>query len=101
MTIRMRHDAQEITCPLLADPTNYHFEMRCEDCDLSRLSVRTLGTVEDLFHQGRITEDEFEAYMHVWAILSPTGSYATWRDVPTLPDVQRMVRKLLIFSGKG
>jgi hypothetical protein len=91
----MLHTEELATCPVLNEADNYHFEMRCEDCDVKTLSQLNLGQVEERFHVGRVTRDEFEAYMHVWATLSPGGSRATWRETPEDPAVRRIARKVL------
>lgn len=90
----MLHTADTMTCPIVDEPGNYHLEMRCEDCDAARLARLPLGKVEDLYHEGRITQDEYEAYMHVWAVLSPSGSMPGWREAPKLEAVARIARKL-------
>ena len=92
---RMLHNAEETTCPILDAPDNYHFEGRCEDCDAKYQSRMTLGKIEDLYHTGRVTQDQYEAYRYVWALLSPTGSSPEWADTPEDPTVRRIARKLL------
>lgn len=94
MTVHMLHTDDDITCPVLAEPGNYHFELRCEDCDAATLARLSLGQVEDRYRVGRVTQDEFEAYMHVWAALSPAGSAPEWRATPEDPTVLRIARKL-------
>lgn len=91
-----RHQGEEVTCPIVNQQGNYHFEMVCEDCDVKVLSRLNLGQVEDRFEQGRITHDQFDAYRWVWALLSPTGSNPHWTNQPyvTDPDVRRIARKL-------
>lgn len=95
----MLHADEGTACPLVDDPTNYHFEMRCEDCDVKRLARMPLADVEARYHTGRITQDEFEAYMYVWALLSPSGSRPEWRATPRISDVRRIARKLLRVHG--
>jgi hypothetical protein len=92
---------EQITCPVLNEVGNFHFEMRCEDCDVNRLSRKTLGAVEDLFQQGRVTRNQLDAYQWAWALLSPTGSNPHWAHQPyvTDPDVRRIARKLLTIRG--
>lgn len=93
----MLHTDEKITCPILTDPGNYHFELCCEDCDVKTLSRLNLGQVEDRFEQGRITRDQLDAYRWVWALLSPSGSNPHWRHQPYVTDldVRRIARKLL------
>lgn len=97
-SIKMRHASDEITCPILDERDNYHFEMRCEDCDVQRLSRMNLGDVEDRYRTGRITQDEYEAYCYVWALLSPTGN-PDRVPAPEIPAVRRIARKLLRARG--
>jgi hypothetical protein len=96
---RMLHTAEEFTCSVLPQPRNYHFEGKCEDCDAHYLSRMPLGQIEDLYRTGRVTQEQYEAYTLVWALLSPT------RD-PSLPDpmiedpiVRRVARKLCRAKG--
>lgn len=100
MTVTMLHTDETKTCPIVDEPGDYHFEMRCEDCDVAQLVRLNLGQVEDRYHVGRITQDEFEAYMYVWATLSPSGSRPEWRTAPERPDVRRITRKLLRAKGR-
>jgi hypothetical protein len=86
---------EQIICPTFEQPGNFHFELRCEDCDAQRLSRLNLGQVDDRYREGRVTQNGFEAYMFVWAHLSPSGSRAEWREMPTEPTVRRIARKLL------
>jgi L-serine deaminase len=93
------HAEETATCPTLNEPDNYHFERLCEDCDVKTLSRLNLGQVEDRHRTGRIWQDQFEAYMHLWAVLSPIGSLAEWRATPGDLNVRRVARKLLRARG--
>ncbi|OQQ13041.1 hypothetical protein B0675_40195 [Streptomyces sp. M41(2017)] len=95
----MLNTGEQITCPAFDEPGNYHFERLCEDCDVKTLSRLNLGQVEDRYQVGRIWQNQFEAYMYVWALLSPAGSRPQWRETPTSPDVRRIARKLLTLRG--
>ncbi|MER6183095.1 hypothetical protein [Streptomyces sp. NPDC001652] len=95
----MLNTSELITCPTFDEPGNFHFELRCEDCDAQRLSRLNLGQVDDRYRQGRVTQNGFEAYMYVWALLSPAGSRAEWRETPEDPTVRRIARKLLTLRG--
>ena len=97
----MLNTAEQITCPILNAPDNYHFEGHCEDCDGKYLSRMSLGQVEDRFEQGRVTRNQFDAYRWVWALLSPVGSNPHWANQPyvTDPDVRRIARKLCRIRG--
>ena len=95
----MLNTAELTACPVLTEPGNYHFEGCCEDCDVATLARLNLGQVDDRYRVGRVTQDEFEAYMHVWAVLSPTRSQGAWRETPSDPAVRRIARKLLRARG--
>ncbi|MFF2100893.1 hypothetical protein [Streptomyces sp. NPDC058202] len=95
----MLNTGEQITCPTFDEPGNFHLELRCEDCDIQRLAGLNLGQVDDRYREGRITQNCFEAYMFAWAVLSPAGSRAEWRETPTSPDVRRIARKLLGLRG--
>jgi hypothetical protein len=97
----MMNNYEFATCPTLDDPANYHFENRCEDCDIQRMAKMRLDTVDSLYRQSRVTQAQFEAYMYVWARLSPHGGRPEWMTVPTDPDVRRIARKLLRAGGFG
>lgn len=91
-------------CPVRGNPPgNYHFEGRCEDCDAWRLARLTLAEVEDRYHAGRVSQDQFEAYMHCWT----TGAFrysnlgAGWTDPPTDPTVRRIVARIRRYDKGG
>jgi len=69
-----------------------HLTLLCEDCDTRRLSRMTPDRAASLAYQGRITQDDFEAYDYVWTLLSP---YRGTPAAPDHPDVRRIARKLL------
>lgn len=96
---QLLHSEEEITCPIIAGADNYHFEGHCEDCDAKYLSRCSLGEIEDRYHVGRISQDQFEAYSYLWALLSPTGSRPEWRATPEDQTVRRIARKLLRVRG--
>lgn len=98
MTRKMPHSAEETTCPILDDPTNYHFEGKCEDCDAKYLSRMNLGKVEHLYHTGRVTQGQYEAYTLAWTLLSPTRDPAK-AQVSEDPTVRRIARKLIRAKG--
>lgn len=93
----MKHTEEEFTCTALrAGGCDYHFEGRCEDCDVRRLSRLSLEQVTDQFSDGRVTRNQFDAYRWTWAALSPYGNNAHWRHQPYVidSDVRRIARKL-------
>lgn len=96
---RMRHTAEEVTCPIEPGSGNYHFRLICEDCDVRlRLASATLGEVESLYRQGAITQDEFEGYRLAWDLLYP-GRDPLKVSIPDLPAVRRIARKLMRVKG--
>lgn len=95
----MLHTAEQQTCPLVGTPGDFHFQLRCEDCDVQRLARATLDQIDEHYRAGRITQDQYEAYCHLWALLSPHGGQPAWRSAPEIPAVQRIVRKLLRARG--
>ncbi|MET7867945.1 hypothetical protein [Micromonospora taraxaci] len=99
MPVQMLHTDEWATCTVLTEPGNYHLEGRCEDCGVATLARLNLGEVEDRYHVGRVTQEQYEAYCHLWATLSPTGSRPEWRDVPQDPTVLRIARKLCRAKG--
>ncbi|MFF2184623.1 hypothetical protein [Streptomyces sp. NPDC058155] len=95
----MLNTNEEITCEVLYEPGNYHFERRCEDCDAKYMSRMTLGQIEDRYLTGRISQDQFEAYMYIWATFSPNGSHPEWKATPSDAPVRRIARKLIKVRG--
>lgn len=96
---RMLHTAEETSCPVLSDPSNYHFEGKCEDCDALYQSRMPLGQIEDLYRSGRVTQEQYEAYTLVWALLSPTRDPSLPDPVAEDPIVRRVARKLCRAKG--
>lgn len=94
----MLYTAELPTCPVLEDPNDYHFELRCEDCDVQRLAGTNLGQVEGWYRAGRVTEEAHKAYALVWALLSPTGDPSRV-SIPGDPTVLRIARKLVRAKG--
>lgn len=94
----MLHTEDAITCPVLPDPTDYHFERRCEDCDAQNLSRLSLAQVTDLYHQGRATQDEYEAYYYAWTLASPYRLGTP--ELPEIPAVARIAKKILHFHAE-
>lgn len=92
----MLHTDETVTCPIINATDNYHFEGRCEDHDVRRMSRMSLERIEDHHAQGRLTRDQLDAYRLVWALLSPTGSMPHYASQPNItdPDVRRIARKL-------
>lgn len=69
-----------------------HFLGRCDECDAHYLLGKTLGAVENWYHRGMISQDQYEAYCHVWATSAyRLGDYRSWQQEPTIPEVIRIV----------
>lgn len=99
MNVRMLHTAEGVTCPIINEQGNYHFQMICEDCDVKyRLANATKGEVHDLYHQGRVTQDEFEAYDLVWDLKYPENDPSQVL-ISGFPDVRRIARKIMRLRG--
>lgn len=92
VTNSRQHRDEQHRCPIVDAPDNFHFELKCEDCDVKRMSRLSLDKVDDLYRQGRITQDDFEAFTYVFTLLSP---YRDRPPTPADPDVRRIARKLL------
>ncbi|MER7734156.1 hypothetical protein ABTX80_25020 [Streptomyces erythrochromogenes] len=93
------HANEEPTCPTLDAPADYHFDGNCEDCDVARFARMTPDRIAHWYQTGRASQDDYEAYMHTWALLSPSGSGGAWRVTPEGVNVRRLVRKLLRARG--
>jgi hypothetical protein len=90
---RMHNASDRIMCDIAYTGSgNRHLELRCEDCDVLRMSRLTLGSLEDQYHTGRVTQDDYEAYTYVFSTLSGLHANPT---VPSFPAVRRIARKLL------
>ncbi|MER5501321.1 hypothetical protein ABT096_29530 [Streptomyces sp. NPDC002561] len=86
-------------CPVQAQPGNYHFEGRCADCDALYLSKMSRDDVEYRYQTGRVSQDQFEAYMHVWATSAIRHSAREWEVVPTDPEVLAIVAAIRRHAG--
>lgn len=63
-----------------------HFLNRgCLGCDAYTLRRSSLDTVDAMYRDGRIGQDWFEAYMHVWAtsVHRYSSNGAGWSESPT------------------
>ena len=96
VTDNRKHRDEANPCTTRNEPGNYHFELKCEDCDVWRMSRSSLDQVDDLYRQGRVTQDDFEAFSYVFTLLSP---YQGTPPVPTDADVRRIARKLLVVRS--
>ena len=79
------------------DGTNHLESAQCLECDSHRYQRLTLGQVEDWYRTGRMSQDWYEAYMHVWATsayrYSGTGS---WAQSPEAKDAAVLERVVLL-----
>lgn len=66
------------------------------------LATKTLAQMEDWYHDGSISQSQFEAYMHVWATGAPRFSSLGhgWTDPPTDPEVAELVEELRSAVGR-
>ncbi|MFB7919350.1 hypothetical protein [Streptomyces sp. NPDC056061] len=87
------------TCPVQAQPGNYHFEGRCADCDALYLSKMSRDAVEYRYQTGRVSQDQYEAYMHVWATSAVRHSAGEWVATPTIPEVVKIVAAIRRHAG--
>ena len=66
-----------------------------------QLSLMTFDSVDNWYRQGCVTQDEFEAYMHVWATWPAHEGYSNgrgWTDESSFPEVRAIgveIRKAL------
>ena len=77
-----------------------HFEGICEACDVARASHQSMGEVDDRYRQGRVGQDLFEAYMHVWATSafrygSSASGWVTPSEIPAVIRLSSMLRKAM------
>lgn len=98
---RIRHTAEAITCPAFGELDNRHLAGYCEDCDMKTLSLLSRGQAEEHYQAGRVGQDQFEAYMFVWAAFSPSRSGGAWGVLPTDTTVRRIARKLIRTRALG
>lgn len=69
-----------------------HRELRCEDCDVLRMRRSTLESVGELRREGRITQEDYEAFEWLHWQLSP---YRGERPAPADENVRRIIGKLI------
>lgn len=96
VTDSRKHRDESDRCSIMSGSGDFHFELKCEDCDVKRMSRLSMDKVDDLYRQGRITQDDFEAYGYAFALLSP---YQGAPVEPTDPHVRRIARKLLVAGS--
>lgn len=69
-----------------------HFLGRCLECDAHYILARPLDEVESWYHQGMISQSQWEAFTHVWATSAfRYGSYDAWERPPAHPDALAQV----------
>jgi len=71
------------------DGTNHFESAQCTECDSHRYRRLTLDQADDFYRTGRMSQDWFEAYMHVWATSAHrySGLHAGWTQPPESPAV--------------
>ncbi|MER6485682.1 hypothetical protein ABT264_19265 [Streptomyces virginiae] len=90
------------SCPVLLEPGNIHFmTAHCVDCNAYRMARMNLEAVESWYHYGNFNQDEYEAYMHVWATSTVRHSAGDWTEVPTIPAVVALVSAIRRHAGLG
>jgi hypothetical protein len=92
VTDNRKHRDELDPCQIEDEPDQSHSEMKCEDCDVRRMSRLSQDRVDDRYRQGRLTQDDYEAYSYVFGLLSP---YQGTPETPTGSHVRRIARKLL------
>jgi len=80
-----------------------HFLGHCDECDVHYMAGMTLDEAEYRFQTGDLSEDQREAFRHVWATGAPRfGSrYTDWARVPDSPEVLHMVAMLRSVLDAG
>lgn len=92
----MLNTADKITCTVLFDTSlDYHFEGRCEDCDASRMCGMTLGQVEERYWTGRLSQDQYEA----WLVADAWLRYQTRPSLNDAHGTGRIARKMITLGG--
>jgi len=87
-----RHHRDEADPCTARDRDDIHLTLKCEDCDVFRMSRLTMADAEARYHVGWITQEDYEAFSYVFTLRSP---YQGVPEAPHCPDVRRIARKLL------
>jgi hypothetical protein len=76
-----------------------HFLGLCAECDAHYLSRKNLMQVQDLYNVGRISQDMYEAYVHVWRQYLPSRG----NDNPYFPPADSAVARYadMIRAARG
>jgi hypothetical protein len=73
-----------------------HLLGRCEECDAHYMSRMTLEQVERWYHRGVLGQDQFEAFMYVWATSAERSqTWDNWARAPEIPSVIRIANRML------
>ncbi|WP_097964547.1 hypothetical protein [Streptomyces sp. or20] len=93
--------AVEIPVPCQpAQPEKIHFmTLHCVDCNAFRLASMNRETVEQWYRTGHFSQDEYEAYMFVWATSAVRHSAGGWAEEPTDPNVITVVAAIRRHAG--
>lgn len=71
----------------------------CRECDAHALARANLGTVQDWYRTGRISQAWFEAYMHLWTTSAHRyGNYSDW--TPTDDHTRALVAAIRAARGQ-
>jgi hypothetical protein len=72
-----------------------HFLGLCEECDAWYLSVKPLDEAEEYYRQGMISQDEWEAFAHVWSTAAfHYSDFSRYQAAPESPAALRVTARL-------
>jgi hypothetical protein len=72
---------------------------RCVRCNAARLAKMTPDAVGWWHRRGHYSQNEFEAYMHVWATSAVRHSAGEWLTAPQGAAVVEMVAAIRLAAG--
>ncbi|WP_327379386.1 hypothetical protein [Streptomyces sp. NBC_01212] len=89
-----------VRCTSLAEPGNMHFMViHCVDCNAFLMAKMTVEEVGGWYRSGYFNQDEYEAFMHVWATSAVRHSAGSWVEVPIIPKVIALVAAIRRHAG--
>ncbi|MET9126960.1 hypothetical protein [Streptomyces sp. NPDC004528] len=87
-------------CPALAEPGNIHLmTVHCIECNAYRMAKMNRDTVEQWYRSGHFGQEEYEAYMYVWATSAVRHSAGGWGEEPTDPKVIELAAAIRRHAG--
>lgn len=93
-------DVPARTCHPGSGTGDIHFEhIHCVECNAFRMRRMSRETVEYMRQTYRFNQDEYEAYMHVWATSAVRHSAGDWATAPTDPKVIELVAAIRRHAG--